>query len=56
MMQEEIKSNEINSKTLRKIIQVRELNRQLFNLYFREYTRIVANQINMRTGAILGLT
>ena len=35
---------------------MKELNLQLINMYVKEYLRLVENQINLRTGTIIGLS
>lgn len=55
-MRSEIEKDEISHATLAKILQVKELNLQLINMYVKEYMKIVENQINLRTGTILGLS
>jgi DNA replication initiation complex subunit (GINS family) len=47
---------EVSPALLGKVLQVKELNLQLLSLYGEKYFSIVRNQVNLRTGAILGLT
>ena len=55
-MRAELEREEISHATLAKILQVKELNLQLINMYVKEYLRLVENQINLRTGTIIGLS
>lgn len=55
-MEQQIRKNEVSPVLLSKILQVKELNMQLIGLYGEKYFSIVKNQINLRTGAIIGLT
>lgn len=55
-MRAELEREEISHATLSKILQVKELNLQLINMYVKEYLRLVENQINLRTGTIIGLS
>jgi hypothetical protein len=55
-MEEEIKGSDVNMALLTKVLQVKELNVQLTNLYAQEYLKIISHQINLRTGRILGMT
>jgi hypothetical protein len=55
-MEAQVAKGEVSPALLGKVLQVKELNLQLLSLYGEKYFAIVRNQINLRTGAILGLT
>lgn len=55
-METQVARGEVSPALLSKILQVKELNLQLLSLYGEKYFAIVRNQLNLRTGAIIGLT